>query len=159
MADQIKLKAPEIYTPKSVGTGYSSLVGNSYYSRKDRARRMPQEKGIPRKLELRQRQYNTICRSLPITYNSNAYYIACAVTSNTCQGALEKNQGRAQALMGILQSETWAKNVPSSEFGRRDDTQKAVASYKIMFNSLPKCYLFFQCRQKLPPPNKVNFVS
>jgi hypothetical protein len=48
---------------------------------KGRARRMPQEKGIPRKLELRKRQYNTLCRSLQNSH-SNDYYIACAVTSN-----------------------------------------------------------------------------
>ena len=64
-------------------SGYSSVAGKlgPFFGRKDGARRKPQEKGIPRKLELRQRQYNTICRSL-LTYNSNAYYIACAVTSN-----------------------------------------------------------------------------
>jgi hypothetical protein len=42
---------------------------------------MPQEKGVPRKLELRQRKYNTLCRSLQ-NHHSNDYYIACAVTSN-----------------------------------------------------------------------------
>jgi hypothetical protein len=46
----------------------------------------PKKRGFPVKLELRQShhqdQYKTICRSPPITHNSNAYYIACAVTSN-----------------------------------------------------------------------------
>jgi hypothetical protein len=58
----------------------------SYSGRKDRARRIPQEKGIPRKLELRQIiiiiKINTIV--LPLQFND--YYIACAVTSNSLKG-------------------------------------------------------------------------
>src|SRR5271170_7477336 len=62
-------------------SGYSSVAGKlgPFFGRKDRARRMPQEKGIPRKLELRQLQYNTIV--LLLQFNDN--YIACAVTSNS----------------------------------------------------------------------------
>ena len=45
---------------------------------------MPQEKGIPRRIELREEtQYKTICRSLPKPSFYDFYYIACAVTSNS----------------------------------------------------------------------------
>jgi hypothetical protein len=60
------------------------------YGRKDRARRIPQEKGNPRRIELRHiktDQYKTLCRSLQ-NYHSNDYYIACAVTSNNLQELL-----------------------------------------------------------------------
>jgi hypothetical protein len=52
----------------------------SYSGRKDRARRIPQEKGIPRKLELRQIIIKINIIVLPLQFND--YYIACAVTSN-----------------------------------------------------------------------------
>jgi hypothetical protein len=49
--------------------------------RKDRARRIPQERGIPRRIELRQMINNRLWQSLPSIIPR--CYIACAVTSNT----------------------------------------------------------------------------
>jgi hypothetical protein len=64
--------------PKPVGTRNSSLVEKAGLGE------CPQEKGIPRRIELRQEtQYKTICRSLPKPWFHDLYYIACAVTSNT----------------------------------------------------------------------------
>ena len=62
---RVRLKAPPI--------GSVANIALFYYGSKDRAMQIPQEKGIPRKIELRQEK--TLCRSLPKNHDSMTYTI------------------------------------------------------------------------------------
>jgi hypothetical protein len=88
--------------------GSVANMGLFYYGRKDRARRIPPERGIPRRIELRQ-NINTIVLLL----QSNDYYIACAVTSNTLQGNF-RNCSRWRSLKPIWVKRPTTPKLPKS---------------------------------------------